>query len=62
MAIQIQPIINTPGKTMFSKGGNARVWLSDDENRHVLQVKTMLAVGSINLYLKSVRAAASPGG
>jgi hypothetical protein len=62
MAIQIQPIINTPGKTMFSKGGNARVWLSDDANRHVLQVKTMLAVGSINLYLKSVRAAASPGG
>jgi hypothetical protein len=59
-AIQIQPVINTPGKTMFSKGGNAKLWLSDDANRYVLQVKTVLAVGSINLYLKSVRPAAPP--
>jgi uncharacterized protein DUF3108 len=56
-AIVIQPIINTPGKTLFSKGGNAQIWLSDDANRYVLQMKTNLVVGSIGLYLKSVRPA-----
>lgn len=52
-AVVIQPIIKTPG--IFSENGNAQVWLSDDENRMMLQIKSNLSFGSINLYLKSFR-------
>lgn len=50
-AIVIQPIIKTRG--IFSEGGQAEVWLSDDSRRMLLQVKTRLPFGSLNLYLKS---------
>jgi hypothetical protein len=52
-AIVVQPIIKTPG--IFSQNGNAQVWLSDDANRMMLQMKSNLSFGSINLYLKSFR-------
>lgn len=52
-AVVVQPIIKTPG--IFSQNGNAQVWLSDDENRMMLQMKSNLSFGSINLYLKSFR-------
>ena len=50
-AIVVQPIIKTPG--IFSENGHAEVWLSDDKNRIMLQMKTALSFGSINLYLTS---------
>jgi hypothetical protein len=50
-AIVIQPIIKTRG--IFSEGGQAEVWLSDDSRRMLLQVKTRLPFGSLNLYLRS---------
>ena len=52
-AIVVQPIINTPG--IFSENGRAEVWLSDDKNRIMLQMKSGLSIGSINLYLTSYR-------
>jgi hypothetical protein len=52
-AIVVQPIINTPG--IFSENGRAEVWLSDDKNRIMLQMKSGLSFGSINLYLTSHR-------
>lgn len=52
--IVIQPIINTSG--IFSEDGRAEVWLSDDDRRIVVQLKTKLAFGSINLFLKSYTA------
>ncbi len=52
-AVVVQPIIKTPG--IFSQNGNAQVWLSDDANRMMLQMKSNLSFGSINLYLKSFR-------
>lgn len=52
-AIVLQPIIKTPG--IFSQNGNAQVWLSDDSSRMMLQMKSNLSFGSINLYLKSFR-------
>jgi hypothetical protein len=52
-AIVVQPIINTPG--IFSENGHAEVWLSDDKNRIMLQMKSGLSFGSINLYLTSYR-------
>jgi hypothetical protein len=57
-AIVVQPIIHTKG--IFSENGHAEVWLSDDENRMMLQMKSGLSFGSLNLYLKSYRLA-QPG-
>ena len=54
-AIVVQPIIKTPG--IFSENGKAEVWLSDDKNRIMLQMKSGLPFGSINLYLTSYRPA-----
>jgi hypothetical protein len=52
-AIVIRPIIKSRG--VFSENGRAEVWLSDDENRVMLQMKSHLRIGSLNLYLKSYR-------
>lgn len=52
-AIVIQPIIKTSG--IFSEGGQAEIWLSDDSRRMMLQMKTRLSFGSLNLYLRSFR-------
>jgi hypothetical protein len=53
-AIVIQPIIKTTG--LFSEGGEAEIWLSDDNRRILLQMKTKLSgVTSLNLYLRSMR-------
>jgi hypothetical protein len=50
-AIVIQPSIKTKG--IFGEGGNAEVWLSDDDNRIIVQLKSQLSFGSLNLYLRS---------
>jgi hypothetical protein len=52
-SIVVQPIIKTPG--IFSENGHAEVWLSDDRYRIMLQMKSGLPFGSINLYLTSYR-------
>ena len=57
-AIVLQPIIKTKG--IFSEGGRAEVWLSDDSNRIMLQMKSKLPFGSLNLYLTSYSRAAGP--
>jgi hypothetical protein len=50
-AIVVQPVIKTKG--IFSENGHAEVWLSDDERHIMLQLKSQLKFGSLNLYLKS---------
>jgi hypothetical protein len=50
-AIVVQPIIKTKG--IFSKDGEAQVWFSDDSTRLMLQMKSKLSFGSIDLYLRS---------
>lgn len=50
-AIVVQPIIKTTG--IFSENGQALVWLSDDDRKIMLQLKSKLSFGSLNLYLKS---------
>ena len=57
-AIVVQPLIKTNG--IFSENGQAEVWLSDDSARMVLQLKSKLPFGSLNLYLKSYALAAVP--
>lgn len=53
-AVVVQPVIQTKG--IFSEGGKAEVWLSDDDRRLMLQLKSKLSFGSLNLYLTSARA------
>lgn len=52
-AIVLQPIIKTTG--IFSEGGQAEIWLSDDDKRMMLQMKSRLAFGTLNLFLRSFR-------
>ena len=51
-AIVVQPIF---ASKLFSEGGHAEIWLSDDENRIMLQMKSKVSFGSLSLYLKSYR-------
>jgi hypothetical protein len=51
-AIVVQPIFESK---LFSEGGHAEIWLSDDENHIMLQMKSKVSFGSLNLYLKSYR-------
>ena len=50
--IVLQPIIKTRG--IFSENGQAEIWLTDDAKRIMVQMKSKLAFGSLNLYLRSV--------
>jgi len=53
-AIVIEPTIKTNG--IFKEGGKASIWLSDDENHIMLQMKSRVSsLGSLNVYLKSVK-------
>ena len=52
-AVVVQPVIKTKG--IFSEGGQAEVWISDDARRMIVQMKSQLKFGSLNLYLRSTR-------
>ena len=52
-AVVVQPIIKTKG--IFGEGGHAEVWLADDASRMILQLKSQLKIGSLNLYLREFR-------
>jgi hypothetical protein len=58
-AVVVQPIIKTKG--IFSENGRAEVWLSDDEHRIMLQMKSRFSRFSLNLFLKSFRLATHAG-
>jgi hypothetical protein len=53
-AIVVQPIIKSKG--IFSENGRAEIWLSDDDRRIMLQLKSSLSFGTLSLYLKSYTA------
>jgi hypothetical protein len=53
-AIVVQPIFDSK---LFSEGGHAEIWLSDDDNRIMLQMKSKVNIGSLSLYLKSYQPA-----
>lgn len=54
-AFVIQPIIKSKG--IFKEGGQAEVWIADDSSRMVLQLKSKMKFGSLNMYLRSVKPA-----
>lgn len=58
-AIVLQPTIKTKG--IFSEGGRAEVWLSDDEKRIMLQMKSKLSIGTLTLKLEKYRPGGAPG-
>jgi hypothetical protein len=52
--IVVQPTIQTSG--LFSQGGKAEVYLTDDADRHVVYLRSEVPlVGSITLHLRSIR-------
>jgi hypothetical protein len=51
--IVVQPIIRTT--KLFADGGHAEIWLSDDDRRIMVQMKTKISFGSLSLYLTSHR-------
>ena len=57
-AIVLQPTIKTKG--IFSENGHAEIWLSDDDRHIMLQLKSKLSFGSLNLYLKSYSPSPNP--
>ncbi len=56
--IVLQPIIKAKG--IFSENGQAEIWLTDDHRRIMVQMKSKLPFGSLNLYLRSVAGIAAP--
>jgi hypothetical protein len=47
----VQPLINT--SKMFSEGGKAEVYFTNDERRLIVQLKTKFSIGTLNLQLRS---------
>jgi len=58
-AIVVQPSFKTRG--IFSEGGQAQVWISDDSARVIVKVTTKIAVASLSLELRSYRPGTPPG-
>jgi hypothetical protein len=56
--IVVRPIIKTRG--VFAENGRAEIWLSDDANRLMIQMKTHVKFGTLALYLKSYRPGVKP--
>jgi hypothetical protein len=51
-AIVIQPIIKTGG--LFAEGGEAHLWITDDDRRMIVQLKAKVKLlRTLDLYLKS---------
>lgn len=53
--IVVQPIIQTSG--LFSEGGNAEIYLTDDAHRHLVYLRSEIPiVGSVTMHLREVQA------
>jgi hypothetical protein len=51
--VVVKPIIRTSG--IFSEGGQAELWFSDDPAHTLIQMKAKLSFGSLSLYLRPSR-------
>ncbi len=52
--IVLKPTFRSKG--LFSENGSAEIWITDDDARMMVQLKSKLPVGSLNLYLRSQNA------
>jgi hypothetical protein len=57
--IVVRPIIKTRG--LFSEGGEAEVYFTDDDRRLLVQLKTKVSFGTLNLVLRRFEAGTSLG-
>jgi hypothetical protein len=57
-AVVLQPLIKTEG--IFSQKGRAEVWIRADGAHELLQIKSHLVFGSINLYLSEISSSSAP--
>jgi len=48
--VVLQPTFKSKG--LFGEGGRAEVWVTDDDRRMMVQMKSRLSIGSINLALR----------
>jgi hypothetical protein len=55
--VVVRPVIQTEG--MFGEGGQAELYISDDERRVIVQIKTRMKVGELNMYLREYEAGGS---
>jgi hypothetical protein len=51
--VVVRPVIKTSG--IFGEGGRAEAWFTDDSSRTLVQLKSQLKFGSLNLYLRNRR-------
>jgi hypothetical protein len=53
-AVVVHPVIKTSSNNLFGQGGDAHVWISDDDRRIVLQIKANVPgpIGTLTLKLK----------
>ena len=49
--VVIRPIFQTDG--MFGQDGRAEVYMTDDDRRLIVQIKSSMRVGSIDMYLRT---------
>lgn len=56
--VVLQPTFQTKG--IFSQNGKAEVWITDDDRRIMVQMKSKLSFGSLNLYLRTITRADNP--
>jgi len=56
--IVVRPIIKSRG--VFAENGRAEVWLKDDSTRLMVQMKTHVKFGSLNLYLRRYQPGLKP--
>ena len=49
--LRLRPTVKARG--IFAEGGRAQLWVADDSTRVLVQIKTSLKFGSLNLYLRS---------
>jgi hypothetical protein len=52
--VVIHPVIKAKG--LFAEGGEAEVWLSDDDRRMLIKLKAKVSVGTLNMELVSYTA------
>lgn len=50
-AIVVRPVIRTDG--LFKEGGEAEVWLSDDDRRILLRLKAKVSIATLTMELQS---------
>ena len=58
--VVVRPVVQTEG--LFGEGGEAEVYITDDDRRLIVQLKTSMKVGTLNMYLRDYDPGGGAGG